>query len=209
MIIVDLKLMDKKICIFGDSITHGFCDEEKGGWANRLKIFLEKEFQDVAVYNLGISGEITDDILERFENESRAREDNVLVFAIGINDSQCIKSKNNPRTSLKEFKNNLKKLIEKSRALTSEIIFIGLTDIDESKTMPIPWRSDTYYDKENVYAYNQALKLVCEEEKISFLDMAGALDIINDLTDGLHPNSEGHEKMFLRIKDFMVEKLNK
>lgn len=139
--------MEKNICIFGDSIIWGAFDTEKGGWANRLKIFLEKEFRDVAVYNLGISGDITDDVLERFESESRAREANVLVFAIGINDSQYIKSKDNPHTPLEKFKNNLKDLIAKSRAFTDKIVFIGFADIDESKTMPIPWRPDTYYDK--------------------------------------------------------------
>lgn len=194
--------MEKNICIFGDSIAWDAFDAEKGGWANRLKIFLEKELKDVTVYNLGISGDITDDILERFENESRAREANVLIFAIGINDSQYIKSKDNPRTPLEKFKNNLKNLIAKSRAFTGEIVFIGFTDIDESKTMPIPWRPNTYYDNENVSLYDQTLKSVCEEEKVFYLDMAGIIDI-NDLTDGLHPNSKGHEKMFQRVRKFI------
>lgn len=26
-----------------------------------------------------------------------------------------------------------------------------------------------------------------------------------DLEDGLHPNSEGHKKMFIRVKDFLIE----
>lgn len=199
--------MEKNICIFGDSIAWGAFDTEKGGWVNRLKIFLEKKFKSVAVYNLGISGDITDDVLERFESESRAREANILVFAIGINDSRYIKSKDNPRISSEKFKNSLKDLIAKSRAFTDKIVFIGFTDIDESKTMPIPWRPNTYYDKENVSLYDQALKSVCKEEKAFYIGMTGALDIINDLTDGLHPNSKGHEKMFLQIKDFLVEKI--
>jgi lysophospholipase L1-like esterase len=196
--------MEKNICIFGDSITHGFFDEAMGGWTNWIKIFLEKEF-DVAVYNLGISGEVIDDVLERFENESRAREANVLMFAIGINDSQYIKSKNNPRTSLEKFESNLKNLIAKSREFTNEIYFIGLTDIDETKTMPIPWRAGVFYDKENIFLYNQALKSVCDKEKVFYLDMSGVLDIVDDLTDGLHPNSKGHEKIFLRIKKYLME----
>ena len=28
---------------------------------------------------------------------------------------------------------------------------------------------------------------------------------VDDLPDGLHPNTEGHKKMFERIKDFLVE----
>jgi len=32
-------------------------------------------------------------------------------------------------------------------------------------------------------------------------------DLLNDedLNDGLHPNADGHEKMFNRVKDFLIE----
>ncbi len=193
--------MKKNICIFGDSIVWGAFDTEKGGWVNRLKIFFETEFKNVSVYNLSVFGDITNDVLDHFQKESQAREANVLVFAIGINDSRYIKLKNNPRTSLGKFKSNLKNLIARSRAFTNKIVFIGLTDIDEAKTMPIPWKFDTYYDKENVFLYNQALKLVCEEEKVFYLDMHGVVDKV-DMPDGLHPDSKGHEKCFCALRIF-------
>ena len=34
--------------------------------------------------------------------------------------------------------------------------------------------------------------------------MYGLLDK-EDLEDGLHPNSAGHEKMFQRVKDFLIK----
>ena len=46
------------ICVFGDSITWGASDYEKGGWVERLKTYLMKNKNDVDVYNLGVSGEI-------------------------------------------------------------------------------------------------------------------------------------------------------
>ena len=195
--------MGKNICIFGDSIAWGAFDTEKGGWAERLKMFFETEFEDAEVCNLSISGNITEDVLKRFEPESKVREANVLIFAIGINDSQYINSKDNPRTPLEKFKNNLRELIAKSRKFTDEIIFVGFTDIDESKTMPIPWEADVYYDKENVFLYNQVLKSVCEEEKVFYVSMEGVLNL-DDLKDGVHPNSKGHEKMYQHIKNFLI-----
>ena len=47
--------MEHTICIFGDSIAWGASDEEKSGWADRLKAFFFNEDSLFAkVYNLGI-----------------------------------------------------------------------------------------------------------------------------------------------------------
>ncbi|MCK9378783.1 MAG: SGNH/GDSL hydrolase family protein [Candidatus Moranbacteria bacterium] len=51
-------------CIFGDSIIEGYYDdEEKNGWVNRLKSI----FSDDEIYNLGISGDSTENLLNRFD----------------------------------------------------------------------------------------------------------------------------------------------
>ena len=43
---------------------------------------------------------------------------------------------------------------------------------------------------------NTEIKIECE-----------SCDLLNesDLEDGLHPNSIGHEKIFLRVKDFLAK----
>ena len=79
------------VLIFGDSITYGAWDRE-GGWAKRLRSFLdEKQLSDSNIfyttYNLGISGENTDDLLKRIDSEIKPRldesEETVIIFAIG------------------------------------------------------------------------------------------------------------------------------
>jgi|WetSurMetagenome_2_1015567.scaffolds.fasta_scaffold543750_1 lysophospholipase L1-like esterase len=198
--------MDKAICIFGASITWGAFDSEKGGWANRLRLFLEKKYQGVDLYNLGISGDTTENVLRRMKNECEARDPDILIFSVGNNDSQYIQSPDNPRTPLEKFKANIRKIIANSRTFTNDILFTRLTGVDESKTMPIPWKTDRYYTNENIVSYSRAIRELCEEEKVLFLDMEGVLEK-TDLVDGLHPNSVGHEKMFERVKDFLVEKI--
>ena len=84
-----------QILIFGDSITWGAWDEE-GGWAQRFKKEIDKKAITAnftsyhSVYNLGISGDNTNDLLERFESETQRRldegEEAIILFAIGIND---------------------------------------------------------------------------------------------------------------------------
>lgn len=141
--------------------------------------------------------------MQRFKVESAAREPTIIIFAIGINDSQYIKSKNNPQVPLTIFQNNVNTLIDQARKFTPSIIFIGLTQVDETKTMPIPWNEIAFYDNKNVAQYNDILKKVCHNEKLLFIEMGNLLNPA-ELDDGLHPNSKGHQKMFERVKNFLV-----
>ena len=87
---------------------------------------------------------------------------------------------------------------------TKKVIFIGITSINESKTTPIPWNTDAFYENKDVKKYDQAIKDFCKKNNLPFIEMYGLLDK-DDLDDGLHPNSAGHEKMFKRVKDFLIE----
>ena len=82
------------ICVFGDSIAWGAVDPENGGWVSSLRNYFESKSLradlDTDVYNLGISGDNTDDLLERFDVEVEARKPDTIVFAIGINDAQFL-----------------------------------------------------------------------------------------------------------------------
>ena len=191
------------ICIFGDSITYGAFDPERGGWANRLRLYLDKkdDFED-EVYNLGVSGDNTEGLLERFDAEAKFREPGFLIFAIGINDSQYIISEKQNRASIDKFEKNIREIIFKARKITDKILFIGLTSVDEEKTTPIPWNTDKMYKNEYVKKYNDKIKDICKSEKINFVDTFSEMikdDYKTMLIDGLHPNSSGHDWMFKRI----------
>lgn len=209
--------MDKVFCVFGTSITHGKGDFEQGGWVARLrKFFDQKNLANpenyFGIYELGVSGETTSQLLKRFEIECGARlierkeynEQAVIIFEIGINDSQFIHSKNGPRTSPGEFKENIKKLIEFSKEFTDEIIFLGLTPVDEPKTTPIPWNTDKSYKNENIQRNNEIIKVACEKNNQPFIEIFNSLNN-EDLYDGLHPNEKGHQKIFEIVKDFLIE----
>lgn len=196
--------MEKTINIFGDSITWGAYDEN-GGWADRLKNYFmnqDKGFFDF--YNLGVSGDNTDDLLKRFKIENEARTPDLIIVAIGTNDASYVKSINENYVSLERFENNLSEIINQAKEFTSEIVFVGLTKSNEEMVMPAPWATDFYYDNENAEIYNNKIKEICERNSLPFIEMLDLLDN-DDLEDGIHPNSKGHEEMFLRIKDFLVE----
>ena len=203
------------ICVFGDSIAWGACDYKNGGWVARLRNYFEERgdtplgisgvLADVLVYNLGISGDNTDDLLERIESECKTREPNMIVIAIGINDSQYVRSERTRRVPLQKFQKNISNLYKIAKLYSEKIAFIGLTNVDESKTRPIPWNTDEEYDNKSIREYNEAIKKFCSENNLKFIEMNNVLEK-DDLEDGLHPNSQGHEKMFEKIKP-EIEKL--
>ncbi|MDO9399754.1 MAG: GDSL-type esterase/lipase family protein [bacterium] len=188
------------ILIFGDSIVYGAFDPEAGGWADRLKAFFFKDGRnyDYFVYNLGISGDTTENLLERFEFETKQRSDEdktSFIFSIGINDSAWMHSKNNHWVLPNKFIDNIKKLIQLAQKFSSKIIFVSLSPVDETKTTPIPWNTDLSYKNEWIQEYNKIIKSICEENKILFIDVFEKfikLDYTKLLEDGLHPNSKGH-----------------
>ncbi len=187
------------ILIFGDSITWGAYDPEQGGWATRLRNYFEEHDNDVNVYNLGISGATTADLLERIKIEAKSREPHWIIFAIGINDAQFIHSTSSLHVSLDEFQQNLTKLLSVAKKFTDKIVFVGLTRVDESKTAPMPWDTDKSYTNENIKRLDSAIEKFCEDNTLKFIPIKDLLNN-NDLIDGLHPNTRGHIKIFERIK---------
>ncbi|MFA5714523.1 MAG: GDSL-type esterase/lipase family protein [Candidatus Paceibacterota bacterium] len=185
------------ICIFGDSITWGAFDFEKGGWVERLKTYLIND--DVYVYNLGVSNDSTENIIKRFDAEAEARNPDIIIFSVGTNDALKADGKN--LISIDEFIKNIETLTDKARKITNKIVFIGLTTVDESKTNPYSWDESLSSDNQTVGEYDEAIRVFCEENDIIFIDMLGLLNKNEDLCDGLHPSATGHQKMFEVIKD--------
>lgn len=186
------------ICIFGASITWGAYDSEAAGWVNRLRMYFESKDKDIDVYNLGVCGDTTTDLLRRIKVEAGSRNPGMIMFGIGTNDSQFVHSVNKQRTSPEEYKDNLLKLVTIARKFTDKIVFVGLTPVDESKTNPIPWNEDKSYFNERLNELNKVLEDFCNENNLIYISMDGIISN-QDLYEGLHPNAQGHKKMFEKI----------
>lgn len=205
-----------QILVFGGSITYGAWDKE-GGWVARLRKFLdektltEEDFYCI-IYNLGVSGDTSDDLLERFEFETEQRmkekEDTAIIFAIGGNDATFVSGNNQCQISQEKSKENIQKLIKLAEKYAAKILFVGLLPADESKTVPIPWALDKSYKNEHIVQYDKIIKSVCQENSIPFIDIFDKFinsDYKNLLEDGQHPNSAGHQKIFEIVKEFLIE----
>lgn len=194
-----------KIAVFGDSITYGVSDE-KGGWATRLRLEVEKEdikaSRRVAncVYNCGVRGDTTEDLLMRFDVECSSRverqDDPIIIFAIGTNDSST-KADGTNAVPLMQYQENLGKLLDKAKTVSDKILFVGLFPVDDTKTLN--WKPDRTYNNKSVQEYNVILSNFCKENKLAFVDIfkpfyGKSHEVL--LSDGLHPNSKGHQKIY-------------
>lgn len=107
--------MSRRICVFGASTTWGAWDTERGGWVNRLRLFIENEMdRKFQVYNMGVSGDTTDDLVKRFELEAKVRKPEIIIFVIGSNDSTYRPSLGGNNIPLDKYINNLNRLYEEA-----------------------------------------------------------------------------------------------
>ncbi len=198
--------MDKVICVFGDSNTFGFWDFDKGGWVNRLRLYFDSKSPDnfyVVVYNLGIDGDDTSSLLKRFEAECKTRNPSVIIFDIGSNDTFLnLNGENN--ISLKQFETNIISLINQAKKFTNKIVFVGFLPVDESKTSPVLWDKNISYTEKEIKKYNDKLKDLIKKAGVLYIDISNMFSNM-DLEDGVHLNSLGHEKLFNKVKEFLIK----
>lgn len=164
----------------------------------RLRNYFEADKRDVKIYNLGICSETTERLLKRINIECAARDPEVVIFAIGINDSRFVVAKDESDVPIEMFKENIEKLFDRAKNFSKDIIFVGLTKITEKEVNKNPWSGRYIYRQEDVEKYNEAIEEFCEKNKVKFINI---LDLLGrgDLCDGLHPNSKGHSKIFKKI----------
>ncbi len=192
------------IGIWGDSIVYGSCDEKGLGWVGRLRNQLLPEGWEFEVYNRGICGEFSTDLLKRFPTEFASIKPEVVIFAFGINDSAYRGEESNNLVPLEEAKDNLKKLISLAKISAQSIYVVGLTNVTESLVNPLPASSTSKcFSNASIKKYDAALKSVVEESGVTFV---GVQDLLSDadLADGLHPNTQGYEKLHRVISAVIV-----
>ncbi len=190
------------IGIWGDSIVYGVGDEEALGWAGRLRKSIDED-NYFGVYSRGVNGDTTEDLLKRLDTEMSSVEPNILLLAIGINDSKFINNSTETRIPFEDFKENINTILIKSKAQSQKVVFIGLTKIKED--IANGRGSTSTFTNGSSKKYDIYLQEFTAKENVPYINMWDVLDIESDLSDGLHPNSKGYQKMFEHIHDFLVK----
>lgn len=194
------------ICVFGDSLVYGTWDLDKGGWVNRLRLWLDEvcwasdDFY-FETYDLGICGENSSGLLFRFDAECSSRNPDIIIIGIGSND--CVNPDHQMAVPIGEFSENIKAIIDNAKQFSDKLVFLSIDLVNESQTQPVDWDDTLKISNSRVKEYNVALANICGKEKVSIIDIT---NIVEKSGDGVHFSSEGHEKVFLKVKEFLEKK---
>lgn len=201
------------ILVCGDSISFGRGESPNIGWSGRLKKYFEPQGFHNCLFNLGIPGDTSTTLLERFETEIKSRiqyiypgDEFIVMIAIGINDSRGLGSLSKSETKPNKFENNISRLIQIAKKYTKNVVVVGLTPVDEDITNPF---EETYFTNNRIQEYDEILKKSAQNNKIQYVNLFNTiseLDYKKLLVDGVHPNKRGYEEIYKIIKGFLVKK---
>lgn len=203
-----------RILVFGDSITQGFDDTEKGGWVNRLFVDLSareggQDRDDFHyVFNLGISGDTTTALLRRIESEIMPRlgdDPALIILDIGGNDACRNLKTNECEVPLETFSDNYQKILEVAQKY-GKVVCLGLHDSDEAALNPIPWEPTFGLLDKDKDLYDETIKTLANEHDALYISMADILSSNFAVTtyDGDHPSAEGHRLIYERVKSELL-----
>jgi len=196
-----------RVLFFGDSITQGFWAKD-GGWVELIRKHYDtkaienlKQQNEPTIFNLGISGDTTRNLLARIENEVKVRiwenDPIIVVIAIGTNDD--VFESDEQWVSPEEFRKNLQKIVDLVKPLARQVVLIGNPACDEKLTTPVFW-GDFNYTNGELARSEKDIGNVAEQNSIKYIPVFDKfkeqLDAgVSLLSDGLHPNDAGHKFM--------------
>jgi lysophospholipase L1-like esterase len=175
-----------RLLAFGDSFMLGAGDPYHLGWVGRTVLGRT----DVTLYNLGVRGETSTDILARWRREAsdRMRTDDPLrlVFSYGCND--CALEDGELRVDPSDTLKNTQKILIEAAAICP-VVLIG------------PPPSPEPLQRARIASVGDALRIVSNQLRIAYIDVftplreAGVWEAEAAEGDGAHPGADGYQQM--------------
>lgn len=191
------------LCI-GDSIVYGAWDP-KGGWVARLRAELDTSYlthptQDYhLVYNLGVSGATTQDVIEalpRILATYESTEPAIAIVSLGTNDSIWDERLGAHLVPQQRYEQNLDQIITTLKAARYRVLVLGSLPVDITATTPYRHDRNLITTNGDISAYEHSAKKVCAATYTSFIEVFGPADMGNYVPmlshDGIHPGAKGH-----------------
>ena len=188
-----------RVCFVGDSYTAGTGDETCMGWVGRVAARAWQRGDQISFYNLGIRGDTSALIAERWRTECEARVSRQLngrlVFSFGINDIA--------RVVGGDLRVSHDASVLYAQAMLSEAsawlptIWIGPTPANEAMSPMSPSPGISYeFSNERLLPLNAAYRKAAASLGIPFLDLATPLianaDYQRSLLHGDRMHCSGH-----------------
>ena len=176
-----------KILLFGDSLMSGYGLKED----QTLSIILENDLKEagynIKVINGSVSGDTSEDGLDRIDEYTSGGDIDLIVLGLGANDMLR-------RINPDQTENNLRKIIEIIKTKNIKIILAGM------KASPT---NGLAYKKK----FDDIFPKLAEEYDLTlipFLLKKVALNPKLNQSDGIHPNYEGAKVISETIKESII-----
>ena len=177
----------ERMVFLGDSLTAGYGLEPDLAYPHLVEAALKTEGRDVTVINAGLSGDTSAGGLRRTDWILRQEMD-TLFIALGANDAL----RGLPVETTRE---NLRGIIAKARAKYPEIRII-------LAGMLAPPNMGEEYRREFDAIY-PSISLQESVELVPFLLEGVAGNPAMNLSDGIHPNRKGHERIARAVMEIL------
>lgn len=118
---------DLYVCFVGDSFVAGVGDSEHLGWVGRLVARTRNAGRSLTAYNLGVRGQTSGDVRQRWRGECQQRllesADCRIVVSFGVNDATC--QAGTPRVEPDDSAANLGAVLRGSAGLGWAALVVG------------------------------------------------------------------------------------
>lgn len=192
----DLKIRRKlstgeavRVVCFGDSVTGVYYHTgSRRAYTDMLGIALRQFAPQakVEMINAGISGHTTENALARIDRDVIAHKPDLVTVMFGLNDMT--------RVPLEAYRENLKAIVQRCRAVGSEVILATPNNVITSAGRPT----------EKLIQYGDAIRQVGIELNVTVCDAYRELDAVRQhsetewrllMSDAIHPNMAGHKRI--------------
>ncbi len=201
----------KVINCLGDSIANGYWDERGHGWFGRLcEKLATKHPKSFGFNNLAQDGDRIIDVWHRLCSEVISRHPDILLIAVGVNDTIRWHSREAPMDiSIQARKEYWFNILDKATKTIDTVIVCGLLPVLEEK-FPQPGAYDQllYHRNADIDEYNDLLREWAAEHSVPYIPLADAWEgyAQEDLVaDSSHPNGKGHDL----IAEFMYNEFKR
>ena len=191
------------VCFIGASTMAGTGDEEGLGWPGRLRRMIPKVEESFTFYNLGVRGNSSTMIAERWRAEIGARltdgMDGWVILTMGNNDAAEFED-GTLRVPLEKMIANVRGIVE-ACSRWRRTLWISPTPVDEGK-MPFYSRQlgrNLTFRNARLGDLAARFAAIAAEFNTPYFDLFSKLQADADwaraikLNDGLHPDGSGYE----------------
>ncbi|MBD7915144.1 GDSL family lipase [Clostridium sp. Sa3CUN1] len=182
--------MNNNFVLIGDSLTFGYGVSKSNSWVEGLKNYIISKNINYTIFNKGINGNTTTDMLNRFTEDVINLNPNKIFIMGGTNDLLS-------NRQVSSIVDNIELMIKESLSKTNDII-IGIPPRiikEDAKRLFMPSLTYDYCEK-NLENLKVALINLCNNYNVKFIDFYSLTLNNNIYIDGIHFNNEGH-KIFL------------